>query len=1148
MSLSQTLQNNIQLDKRRRSNDEQQSISKRPKLTNGQGGGDNKLLNGTEESLDSQATDILSDSEEPTQRYSLSHSPEYGLDDIDGHSTAASNTLSYHDGFEMGNSLNGTQLESYKDAIETIDGATESAKILIDNIEKQKDEIDARPSGKSKVKPRDSNDDFAFLEDPEFSSCEVPSDLNIPEVSPCNALSDSNFQEKGNTSAENPNTHSGENIVQLSNDAISSHAKNNVSYDTNNVSSHTESIQNDTKNKSLNTVNNIAFTETKASGSANNSDKPTNVIKPISSCRNDAEMIASMFPGASIDMIYDKLVKHRKTPNRLELVTNEILEGVTAEFDEVPSANTQNQKSPETLICDIFSDVDEVLTRLKRLKPDNDVDPNAVYEALEAIGHKPERVNQVLNQFLNASDDIIQVTVVKAANPPSKEDTLVQDVQEVLKVLPHADPVDVLNTLEHIDSSKEADRIAITISKLRHVNVPNLNDQTITTDVQANPEGELTNHPLYKDMMTISRMFPNLNRNEIYAYLEAHYDNPNRIALVAEELLAGGNESQGDSFDIPGNMVHTGEVIRNDSTLSIDLPKSTSKTNIKTTNQVENIEHAVDVKTDPATHPEQSKDTIVPNDTAGNTSGANDKFIKKNNNTQTKTNISRKHSAVAQNDMDALLSIFPDADPNYLYARLEEKAGEEERAQTLAAELFNTKAYPKLKEVQGKQKQAAWKHQIQNMTFNLKEFIQMFPDCLTLFYNEEKPVTESYKKHALPQLKNYFPLITEVYINKAFMKHKFHLTPTVRELENEAGAFKGSKKKGVFMRRARNVKHFIPEEPDELFYKEMLFLQHEEEIKEYFEVQKREKANKFKMAKEKGELHECPCCCEDELLFEELAACEDGCLFCRECIKRSSEENIGSGKIKFPCLTGDCKAQFPTQVLQSVLPSKVFSNLLRKIQEEEIRQADIEGLESCPFCSFATIIDNPDEKIFKCLNPECLKESCRLCKEVNHIPLRCNEVEKQTETDIRTFIENKITEAMIRECWRCKKRFFKIEGCNKMTCSCGATMCYVCRKPKIGYEHFGTGPNKCPQDTDIHELHRQEMEKAGLLAKEKFAKDNVDVSTMKHDPMALIGKQKNRGPQGYGIGHPFYGYDDVDNDDVDSDEEYDEDEDESDDG
>ena len=51
--------------------------------------------------------------------------------------------------------------------------------------------------------------------------------------------------------------------------------------------------------------------------------------------------------------------------------------------------------------------------------------------------------------------------------------------------------------------------------------------------------------------------------------------------------------------------------------------------------------------------------------------------------------------------------------------------------------------------------------------------------------------------------------------------------------------------------------------------------------------------------------------------------------------------------------------------------------MLRKLQEEEVRQAGIPDLLDCPFCSFATIMSDPNDRVFRCLNPECLKDSCR---------------------------------------------------------------------------------------------------------------------------------------------------------------------------
>lgn len=76
----------------------------------------------------------------------------------------------------------------------------------------------------------------------------------------------------------------------------------------------------------------------------------------------------------------------------------------------------------------------------------------------------------------------------------------------------------------------------------------------------------------------------------------------------------------------------------------------------------------------------------------------------------------------------------------------------------------------------------------------------------------------------------------------------------------------------------------------------------------------------------------------------------------------------------------------------------------------------------------------------------------RQCKELNHIPLRCDEVIKTDKA--RHLIEEKMTQALLRTCYNCKKQFYKEEGCNKMRCNCGALMCYLCDKPVKGYDHF----------------------------------------------------------------------------------------------
>ena len=277
-------------------------------------------------------------------------------------------------------------------------------------------------------------------------------------------------------------------------------------------------------------------------------------------------------------------------------------------------------------------------------------------------------------------------------------------------------------------------------------------------------------------------------------------------------------------------------------------------------------------------------------------------------------------------------------------------------------------------------------------------------------------------------------------------------------------------------------------------------------MKKHLETEKKEHDAKVAEAKKRGELIECVCCYNDECLFEDMLPCKGGHLFCRECVARASEVAIGEGKTSLTCL-GQCEDFFEISSIQKALKPNMFSKWLRKIQLAEVEQAGFDALERCPFCEFASIMETtPEEnKVFKCLNPECGKESCRLCKEVSHIPLRCEEVEKDSEVQKRTYIENKMTEALLRQCWKCQKHYLKSDGCNKMTCECGAQMCYLCRQPVKDYKHFygqgavATETAKCPLWSDNKKLHETEVAKGALDAKKKVDLENPDI-VLKNDP------------------------------------------------
>ncbi|XP_040590445.1 E3 ubiquitin-protein ligase RNF216-like [Mesocricetus auratus] len=208
-----------------------------------------------------------------------------------------------------------------------------------------------------------------------------------------------------------------------------------------------------------------------------------------------------------------------------------------------------------------------------------------------------------------------------------------------------------------------------------------------------------------------------------------------------------------------------------------------------------------------------------------------------------------------------------------------------------------------------------------------------------------------------------------------------------------------------------------------------------------------------------GQLIECGCC-YGEFPFEELTQCSDAHLFCKECLIRYAQEAVfGSGKSELRCMEGSCSYSFPTSELEKVLPQNILCKYYERRAEEEITAACGDELFRCPSCGFPALLDR-DVKSFSCPNPRCRKETCRKCRGLwtEHNGLTCEELAEKDDIKYRTSIEEKMAAARIRKCPRCGTGLIKSEGCNRMTCRCGAHMCYLCRVSIDGYDHFCQHP------------------------------------------------------------------------------------------
>jgi len=382
---------------------------------------------------------------------------------------------------------------------------------------------------------------------------------------------------------------------------------------------------------------------------------------------------------------------------------------------------------------------------------------------------------------------------------------------------------------------------------------------------------------------------------------------------------------------------------------------------------------------------------------------------------------------------------------------------------------------------------------------------------------------------SLDQIQQDFRWVTLPSLREVLQRYGYHYFPAYNHLLKDMtldGQGRPKSTSGLKLltkeRVAREVELY-----DALFVTEYEFTHREEVQKREEEAKQREQLLRAEEDERTGNVFECGCCFVDVPLSR-MVQCAEGHLFCTDCIKKYVEEAVyASGQTTVHCLDqSGCKANFPMDQLERAVPAHQLQKIFARLADLDIKKAGLENIHQCPHCDFQMEISNPDEKLFVCRNPECGMETCLLCKEPNHIPLRCEEVEKKDVTDYRKKVEEAMTESLVRTCPKCKAKFFKTEGCNKMTCSCGAYVCYVCRKQishKNGYSHF------CSHDRNPREFGKcaecgkcflflkstesadQELvEQAKVAATEQFAGGNVELAAVKVGAAQVGGKKKKQ--------------------------------------
>ncbi|KAH8112643.1 hypothetical protein DFH11DRAFT_1511497 [Phellopilus nigrolimitatus] len=247
-------------------------------------------------------------------------------------------------------------------------------------------------------------------------------------------------------------------------------------------------------------------------------------------------------------------------------------------------------------------------------------------------------------------------------------------------------------------------------------------------------------------------------------------------------------------------------------------------------------------------------------------------------------------------------------------------------------------------------------------------------------------------------------------------------------------------------------------------------------------------------------------CCFSHYAFDKMVQCPDAHLFCSSCMTSYVENLLGQHDPNIKCMDqSGCKVPFSDTELARFLSPKLLNLYHRVKQTREIEAAGLDGLEECPFCEYKVVIENPEEKLFRCEREECSAVSCRSCKKLDHLPKSCKEAESDKGSDARHQIEEAMTGALMRNCPKCKKPFVKESGCNKMTCPhCRTLSCYICRQIITSYDHFdsvignrqGSSANtKCNLWDPVEKRHDEEVAMAREKAMQEVREENPELDS-----------------------------------------------------
>ena len=164
-------------------------------------------------------------------------------------------------------------------------------------------------------------------------------------------------------------------------------------------------------------------------------------------------------------------------------------------------------------------------------------------------------------------------------------------------------------------------------------------------------------------------------------------------------------------------------------------------------------------------------------------------------------------NASIEDDLDKILQIVTDCDPDYIRNELKVQLKRQNRADYIVANLIEKKNYPRLKDKLLVSKKENKLESYLNMDIGMEDFLKIYPQPFEYFKkgNLNKNNTDaSYKEHCRIYLLNKFSKLSSHTVDEVLKKNSYYFYPSIKQIL-EVLSFKGIIMKEVEMKNQVNL-------------------------------------------------------------------------------------------------------------------------------------------------------------------------------------------------------------------------------------------------------------------------------------------------------------------------------------------------------